>query len=153
LYNVPGRTVADMAHETTLRLAQVPGIIGIKDATGSLDRGAQLIKAVPAGFAVYSGDDPTAVELMLLGAHGKISARANGAPQAMGRLCQAALAGDALTARELHRKLLPLHQQLFIESNPIPVKWALQQLGRIRGGIRLPLTPLDPRHHDAVYDA
>lgn len=153
LYNVPGRTVADMANETVLRLAQVPGIVGIKDATGNVDRGVQLIKAAPAGFAIYSGDDPTAVALMLLGGHGNISVTANVAPRAMSLLCKAALAGDAPTAREWHMKLLSLHRQLFVESNPIPVKWALQQLGRIGGGIRLPLTPLDARHHDAVRGA
>ena len=150
LYNVPGRTVADMSHETVLRLAQVPGIIGVKEATGNIDRAAHLIKAAPAHFSIFSGDDPTAIALMLLGGHGNISVTANVAPRAMSELCKAAIAGDTKTAREIHLKLLSLHKNLFIESNPIPVKWALEQMGRIRGGIRLPLTPLDPRCHEAV---
>ncbi len=153
LYNVPGRTVADMSNETILRLAQVPGIIGVKEATGNIDRAAHLIKEAPAGFAIYSGDDPTAVALMLLGGHGNISVTANVAPRAMSDLCRAALAGDAKSAREIHLKLWSLHKNLFIESNPIPVKWALQQMGRIEGGIRLPLTPLDARYHEAVRAA
>jgi 4-hydroxy-tetrahydrodipicolinate synthase len=153
LYNVPGRTVADMAHETTLRLAQVPGIIGVKEATGNIDRAAHLIKSAPAHFGIYSGDDPTAIALMLLGGHGNISVTANIAPCLMSDLCKAALAADAKTAREIHLKLLSLHKNLFIESNPIPAKWALQQLGRVKGGIRLPLTPLDARYHDVVRAA
>jgi 4-hydroxy-tetrahydrodipicolinate synthase len=153
LYNVPGRTVADMSNETALRLAQVPGIIGIKDATGNLDRAAHLIKAAPAHFGIYSGDDPTAIALMLLGGHGNISVTANVAPRAMSALCKAALAGDAKTARELHMKLLSLHKHLFIESNPIPVKWALEEMGRMKGGIRLPLTRLDPQYHETVRAA
>src|SRR6185312_4240011 len=139
LYNVPGRTVADMSNETTLRLAQVPGIIGVKDATGNIDRAAQLIKAAPADFAIFSGDDPTAIALMLLGGHGNISVTANVAPKEMSQLCRAAIEGDAITARRIHLKLLSLHKQLFCESNPIPAKWALQALGRMEGGIRLPL--------------
>jgi 4-hydroxy-tetrahydrodipicolinate synthase len=150
LYNVPGRTVADMSNETILRLAQVPGIIGVKDATGNIDRAAQLIKAAPAHFSIFSGDDPTAIALMLLGGHGNISVTANVAPRAMSDLCKAALAGDAKTARDIHMKLLSLHKNLFIEANPIPVKWALEQMGRMKGGIRLPLTPLDARCHEAV---
>ena len=153
LYNVPGRTVADMSNETILRLAQVPGIIGVKDATGNIDRGAHLIKAAPAGFAIYSGDDPTAIALMLLGGHGNISVTANVAPRAMSELCKAALAGDVKTAREIHLRLLSLHKNLFIESNPIPTKWALQEMGRIPRGIRLPLTPLDARYHEVVRAA
>ncbi len=153
LYNVPGRTVADMSNETTLRLAQVPGIIGIKDATGNLDRAAHLIKAAPAHFGIYSGDDPTAIALMLLGGHGNISVTANVAPRAMSALCKAALAGDAKTARDIHMKLLSLHKHLFIESNPIPVKWALEEMGRMKGGIRLPLTRLDPQCHETVRAA
>ena len=153
LYNVPGRTVADMAHETTLRLAQVPGIIGVKEATGNIDRAAHLIKAAPKHFAIYSGDDPTAIALMLLGGHGNISVTANVAPRAMSDLCRAALAGDVATARALHMKLLSLHKNLFIEANPIPVKWALQAMGKMQGGIRLPLTPLDERCHDVVRSA
>ncbi len=150
LYNVPGRTVADMSVETMLRLAQVPGIVGVKEASGSIERAAQLIRSAPAHFAIYSGDDLTAIALMLLGGHGNISVTANVAPRAMSALCKAALAADAKAAREIHLKLLSLHKNLFIESNPIPVKWALQQLGRIQGGIRLPLTPLDARYHDSV---
>jgi 4-hydroxy-tetrahydrodipicolinate synthase len=153
LYNVPGRTVADMAHETVLRLAQVPGIVGVKEATGNIDRAAHLIKAAPKHFGIYSGDDPTAIALMLLGGHGNISVTANVAPRAMAQLCAAALAADAKTAREIHLKLLSLHKNLFIESNPIPVKWVLQQMGRMEGGIRLPLTPLDARYHEVVRTA
>ncbi|MCP3722815.1 4-hydroxy-tetrahydrodipicolinate synthase [Paraburkholderia sp. CNPSo 3272] len=153
LYNVPGRTVADMANETILRLAEVPGIIAVKEATGNIDRAAHLIKHAPKGFKIFSGDDPTAIALMLLGGHGNISVTANVAPRQMSDLCKAALAGDAKTAREIHMKLLSLHKNLFIESNPIPVKWALQELGRIEGGIRLPLTPLDARYHDVVRTA
>ena len=153
LYNVPGRTMADMSNETILRLANVPGIVGVKEATGSIDRAAHLIKAAPAHFGIYSGDDPTAIALMLLGGHGNISVTANVAPRAMAQLCKAAVAGDAKTAREIHLKLLSLHKNLFIESNPIPAKWALQQLGRMEGGIRLPLTPLDARYHDVVRAA
>ncbi|CAB3767361.1 4-hydroxy-tetrahydrodipicolinate synthase [Paraburkholderia solisilvae] len=153
LYNVPGRTVADMSNETILRLAEVPGVIGVKEATGNIDRAAHLIKAAPAHFAIYSGDDPTAIALMLLGGHGNISVTANVAPRAMAQLCKAALEADAKTARDIHLKLLSLHKNLFIESNPIPVKWALQQMGRMQGGIRLPLTPLDARYHDVVRAA
>jgi 4-hydroxy-tetrahydrodipicolinate synthase len=153
LYNVPGRTVADLANETILRLAEVPGIIGVKDATGNLDRGIHLIKHAPAGFAIYSGDDATATALMLMGGHGNISVTANVAPRLMSDLCRAAIAGEARVAREIHMKLLALHRHLFIEANPIPVKWALQQLGRIQGGIRLPLTPLDARYHEIVRGA
>ncbi|MFX1672122.1 4-hydroxy-tetrahydrodipicolinate synthase [Paraburkholderia sp. A2WS-5] len=153
LYNVPGRTVADMSNETILRLAQVPGIVGVKEATGNIDRAAHLIKHAPEGFMIFSGDDPTAIALMLLGGHGNISVTANVAPRQMSELCRAALEGDAKTARAIHLKLLSLHKNLFIESNPIPVKWALQELGRIEGGIRLPLTPLDERYHDVVRTA
>ncbi|CAG9267336.1 4-hydroxy-tetrahydrodipicolinate synthase [Paraburkholderia unamae] len=153
LYNVPGRTVADMSNETILRLAEVPGIIAVKEATGNIDRAAHLIKHAPNGFKIFSGDDPTAIALMLLGGHGNISVTANVAPRQMSELCRAAIAGDVKTAREIHLKLLSLHKNLFIESNPIPVKWALQELGRIEGGIRLPLTPLDARYHDVVRAA
>ncbi len=153
LYNVPGRTVADMSNDTILCLAQVPGIIGVKEATGNIDRAAYLIKHAPAHFAIFSGDDPTAIALMLLGGHGNISVTANVAPKEMSELCRAAIAGDAITARRIHLKLLSLLKQLFCESNPIPVKWALQALGRMEGGIRLPLTPLDERYHDVVRDA
>ena len=153
LYNVPGRTVADMQADTVLRLAQVPGITGIKEATGDIDRAAQLIKGAPAHFSIYSGDDLTAVALMLLGGHGNISVTANVAPRAMHELCAAAIRGDALTARRIHLDLLALHKRMFIEANPIPVKWALQAMGKIEGGIRLPLTPLAPQYHGAVRDA
>ncbi|CAH2809009.1 MAG: 4-hydroxy-tetrahydrodipicolinate synthase (EC [uncultured Caballeronia sp.] len=153
LYNVPGRTVADMNHDTVLRLAEVPGIVGVKEATGNIDRAANLIKYAPAHFAIYSGDDPTAIALMLLGGHGNISVTANVAPRAMSELCCAAFAGDAITARKIHLSLLSLHKQMFCESNPIPVKWALAVLGRMENGIRLPLTPLDARYHDVVRDA
>ncbi|WP_298014214.1 4-hydroxy-tetrahydrodipicolinate synthase [uncultured Aquabacterium sp.] len=142
LYNVPGRTVADMAPETALRLAQVPGVIGIKEATGNIDRAAWLIRQAPKGFSVYSGDDPTAFALMLLGGHGNISVTANVAPRAMADLCAAAMAKDAARAIDLHMKLLPLHKQLFCEPNPIPVKWALTRMGKVGGTLRLPLTEL-----------
>jgi 4-hydroxy-tetrahydrodipicolinate synthase len=153
LYNVPGRTVADMQVETTLRLAQVPGIVGIKDATGNLDRAAWLIKQAPAGFSIYSGDDPTAIGLMLLGGHGNVSVTANVAPRAMAELCAAAIAGDARGARAIHLKLLALHRHLFVESNPIPVKWALARMGRIGPALRLPLVPLSTSHHAALEAA
>ena len=153
LYNVPGRTVADMATETTLRLAHVPGIVGIKDATGNLDRGADLLRRKPADFAVYSGDDGTALAYILLGASGDISVTANVAPRAMHEMCAAALAGDAKKAIALNQRLIPLHQKLFVEANPIPVKWALARMGLIGEGIRLPLTPLAPAFHDTVAGA
>jgi len=150
LYNVPGRTVADMLPETVLRLAHVPGIVGVKEATGNIDRAAQLISEAPEGFAIYSGDDPTAVALMLLGGHGNISVTANVAPRKMHEMCVAALKGDVLTARRLHMELIALNKAMFVEANPIPVKWALQQMGRMQGGIRLPLTPLSESFHEAV---
>jgi 4-hydroxy-tetrahydrodipicolinate synthase len=153
LYNVPGRTVADMSNETILRLAQVPGVVGVKDATGNIDRAAHLIKYAPEGFTIFSGDDPSAIALMLLGGHGNISVTANVAPRAMSELCRAAIAGDAKTARAVHFRLLSLHKHLFAESNPIPAKWALQEMGKIRGGIRLPLTPLAPQYHETVRAA
>ncbi|MGY2486610.1 4-hydroxy-tetrahydrodipicolinate synthase [Cupriavidus sp. CP313] len=153
LYNVPGRTVADMNNETILRLAQVPGIVGVKEATGNIDRAAQLIKDAPEGFAIYSGDDPTAVALILLGGHGNISVTANVAPRKMHEMCVAALKGDVVTARRLHMELIGLNQAMFIEANPIPVKWALQQMGRMEGGIRLPLTPLSEGNYDYVRKA
>lgn len=143
LYNVPGRTVADMSVETTLRLAQVPGIVGVKEATGNIERAAWLVRDKPKHFALYSGDDGTAVALMLLGGQGNVSVTANVAPRLMHELCKAAVAGDALRARELHLQLLPLHKQLFCEPNPIPVKWALNRMGRCGPALRLPLTPLD----------
>ena len=142
LYNVPGRTVADMSVETMLKLAQVPGVIGVKEATGNLERAAWLIKQAPKGFSIYSGDDPTAVALMLLGGHGNVSVTANVAPRAMAQLCEAAMARDTARAIELHMQLLPLHKHLFVEPNPIPVKWALAKMGKCGGTLRLPLTPL-----------
>jgi 4-hydroxy-tetrahydrodipicolinate synthase len=142
LYNVPGRSVADMAHDTVLRLAQVSGIVGIKEATGNIERAQWLIKEAPPAFSIYSGDDPTAVALMLCGGHGNVSVTANIAPAQMHALCMAAIAGDASRAMEIQRALLPLHKALFIESNPIPVKWAASRMGLCKAGIRLPLTPL-----------
>jgi 4-hydroxy-tetrahydrodipicolinate synthase len=153
LYNVPGRTVADMANDTTLRLAQIPNIVGIKDATASIERGTDLVKRAPKDFAVYSGDDATGLALMLLGGHGVISVTANVAPRLMHEMCAAALAGDVARAREANCKLLGLHKHLFVEANPIPVKWAVAQLGLIEGGIRLPLTPLSAQYHDIVREA
>jgi 4-hydroxy-tetrahydrodipicolinate synthase len=153
LYNVPGRTVADMLPETALRLAQLPGIIGIKEATGNLDRAAWLIKQAPKGFSIFSGDDPTAVHLMMMGGHGNISVTANVAPRDMADLCQAAMSQDAKRAIALHMKLLPLHKQLFVEPNPIPVKWALAHMGKAGGTLRLPLTPLSPTSQELVKAA
>lgn len=153
LYNVPGRTVADLANDTALRLAEIGNIAGIKDATGNMERGAELIARAPAGFAVYSGDDASACALQLLGAQGNISVVANIAPRLMHELCAAALAGEVLKAREINARLLGLHRQLFCEANPIPVKWACQQLGLIGPGIRLPLTPLSSECHERVRNA
>jgi 4-hydroxy-tetrahydrodipicolinate synthase len=142
LYNVPGRTVADMQPETTLRLASVPGIVGVKEATGNIERAAQLIKQAPAGFSIYSGDDGTAVALMLLGGHGNVSVTANVAPRLMHELCMAAVAGDVPRARAIHFQLLSLHKQLFCEPSPAPTKWAMSRLGLCRPDVRLPITPL-----------
>jgi 4-hydroxy-tetrahydrodipicolinate synthase len=153
LYNVPGRTVADLQTDTTLRLAQVPNIVGIKDATANLERGSDLLRRKPQDFLVFSGDDATGLALMLLGGHGVISVTANAAPRLMHEMCAAALAGDITRAREINNRLLGLHRHLFCEANPIPVKWAVQQMGLIEGGIRLPLTPLSPGFHDQVRDA
>jgi 4-hydroxy-tetrahydrodipicolinate synthase len=153
LYNVPGRTVADMAHDTVLRLTQVPGIVGIKEATGNTERAQWLIREAPKGFAIYSGDDPTAVALMLCGGHGNISVTANVAPRAMHELCVAAMAGDSKRAMEIQFKLMPLHKHLFVEPNPIPVKWALHRLGRCGGALRLPMTPLTPANQPVVEGA
>ena len=153
LYNVPGRTVADMCNETTLRLAQIPNVVGIKDATGNIDRVGELIARAPEGFSVYSGDDASACAAMLMGGQGDISVVANVAPRLMHELCAAALSGDLNKARQLNFRLLGLHRQLFCEANPIPVKWACQQLGLIEGGIRLPLTPLSPECHERVRTA
>jgi 4-hydroxy-tetrahydrodipicolinate synthase len=142
LYNVPSRTVADMQVETALRLAQVPGIIGVKEASGQIDRAAWLIKQAPKGFSIYSGDDGTAVALMLLGGHGNVSVTANVAPRAMHALCMAAIAGNAKEAAAMHLKLLPLHKFLFVESSPAPTKWAMAKLGLCGSALRLPITPL-----------
>ena len=153
LYNVPGRTVADISNDTALRLAQVPGVIGIKDATGNIERGSDLIKRAPASFAVYSGDDASGMVLMLLGGQGVISVTANVAPRLMHEMSVAALSGDLARAREINFHLLGLHQKLFVEANPIPVKWALAEMGRIDGGIRLPLVPLSAAYHDTLRTA
>jgi len=153
LYNVPGRTVADLSNETTLRLAQVPNVVGIKDATGNIERGTELINRAPANFGIYSGDDASGLALMLLGGHGVISVTANVAPRLMHEMCVAALAGDAIRARAINARLLGLHQKLFVEANPIPVKWAVSQMGLIGAGIRLPLTPLAAQFHDTVREA
>lgn len=153
VYNVPGRTVADLANDTTLRLAQVPGIVGIKDATGNLERGADLLKRAPAGFSVYSGDDATALALMLLGGAGTISVTANVAPRLMHEMCMAAIGGDLATARRINFDLLGLHRNLFLEANPIPTKWACARMGLIGDGIRLPMTPLSSEFHERVRSA
>jgi len=142
LYNVPGRTVADMSHETVLRLTKVPGIVGIKEATGNIERAQWLIKETPADFAVYSGDDPTAVALMLCGGQGNVSVTANVAPKLMHELCKAAMAGDVQAAMDIQFKLLTVHKHLFVEPNPIPVKWAMERMGLCGGTLRLPMTPL-----------
>jgi 4-hydroxy-tetrahydrodipicolinate synthase len=153
LYNVPGRTVADMQVETALRLAGVPGIVGIKEASGEIDRAAWLIKQAPKGFAIYSGDDGTAVALMLLGGHGNVSVTANVAPAAMHALCAAAMAGDAKTAAEIHLKLLPLHKFLFVEPSPAPTKWAMARLGLCGAALRLPIMPLTEAGQQAIEQA
>jgi 4-hydroxy-tetrahydrodipicolinate synthase len=153
LYNVPGRTVADLSNDTALRLAEITNVVGIKDATGNIDRCADLIRRAPEDFAVYSGDDLSAIALMLLGGRGNISVTANVAPQLMREMCDAALAGDAAKARAVHFGLLPLHHSLFVEANPIPVKWAAAQMGLIGAGIRLPLTPLSAAYHDRLRQA
>lgn len=142
LYNVPGRTVADMQPETALRLAQVPGIVGIKEATGNIERACTLIKHAPPGFSIYSGDDPTAVALMLLGGHGNVSVTANVAPKAMHELCMAAIEGDVKRATKIHLQLLPLHKHLFCEPSPAPTKWAMAKMGLVGNHLRLPLVPL-----------
>ncbi|MDO9360885.1 MAG: 4-hydroxy-tetrahydrodipicolinate synthase [Polaromonas sp.] len=153
LYNVPGRTVADMLHATVLRLAEVPGIVGIKEATGNIERAQWLIKEVPEGFAIYSGDDPTAVALMLCGGHGNISVTANVAPRLMHELCVAAIAGDARAAMKIQLKLLPLHKNLFVEANPIPVKWAMARMGLCGPALRLPMTQLETANEATVENA
>lgn len=153
LYNVPGRTVTDMLPETAIRLASVPHVVGIKEATGNIERACWLIRQAPRGFSIYSGDDPTAVALMLLGGHGNVSVTANVAPRQMHDLCMAALEGRTREATQLHMKLLPLHKQLFCEPNPVAVKWALAQLGRCGESLRLPLTPLTPTGQQLVRSA
>lgn len=153
LYNVPGRTAADMHNDVTLRLAEIENIVAIKDATNDLDRGRDLIDRAPEDFLIYSGEDGTACELMLLGGKGTISVTANAAPNLMHRMCKAAISGDADTARTLNGQLAELHKAMFVESNPIPAKWAVAQQGFIGGGIRLPLMPLSSQHHDQVREA
>ncbi|MBY6212546.1 4-hydroxy-tetrahydrodipicolinate synthase [Microbulbifer agarilyticus] len=153
LYNVPGRTAVDMLPETVARLSSVANIVGIKEATGDLERARAVIDLIPEDFAVYSGDDATAAELILMGGHGNISVTANVAPAAVAQMCEVALAGDAETARAINQRIEQLHKTLFVESNPIPVKWALKEMGRIDSGIRLPLTELSAEHHGVVRDA
>ena len=153
LYNVPGRTVADMLHDTVLRLAQVPGIVGIKEATGNIERAQWLIREVPKGFSVYSGDDPTAVALMLCGGQGNVSVTANIAPRLMHELCVAAVAGDAKRAMEIQLKLMPVHKHLFVEANPIPLKWAMARMGLCGPAMRLPMTPLSKSNEAVVETA
>ena len=153
LYNVPGRTACDMLPETTLKLAQVPGIVGIKEASGNIERSAQLIKNAPKGFAIYSGDDGTAIATMLLGGHGNVSVTANVAPRLMSQLCQAAIAGDARSATQIHFQLLSLHKQLFCEPSPAPAKWAMSQLGLCGPHVRLPIVPLTAAGQAAVAQA
>jgi 4-hydroxy-tetrahydrodipicolinate synthase len=153
LYNVPGRTVADLQHETVLRLAQVDRIVGIKEASGNIERAAWLIKQAPRGFSIYSGDDGTAIALMLLGGHGNVSVTANVAPRLMHELCMAAIEGQTKRAVEIHLRLLPLHRQLFCEPSPAPAKWALSRLGLGNAAVRLPIVPLTPAGQALVEQA
>jgi 4-hydroxy-tetrahydrodipicolinate synthase len=153
LYNVPGRTVADMMHDTVMRLAKVDGIIGIKEATGNIERAQWLIREAPKGFSIYSGDDPTAVALMLCGGQGNVSVTANVAPKLMHDLCKAAMAGDVKKAMEIQFRLLPLHKNLFVEPNPIPVKWAMVRMGLCGGTLRLPMTPMTSANSPVVEAA
>lgn len=153
LYNVPGRSVADMQHETVLRLAQVPGIVGIKEATGNIERAQWLIRDLPKEFAVYSGDDPTAVALMLCGGKGNVSVTANVAPRLMHELCVAAMAGHVQKAMEIQFKLMPMHKNLFVEANPIPVKWAMARMGLCGDTLRLPMTELSKSQQPVVEAA
>lgn len=153
LYNVPGRTVADMSNETILRLAQIPGVIGVKDATGNISRGIELMRLRPKGFSVYSGDDATAMALMLCGANGNISVTANIAPRGMHQLCDAAINQRVAEAVAINNKLAPLHNKLFIEPNPVPLKWAMAEIGLIPSGMRLPIVPLAAEYHDIVRAA
>ncbi len=153
LYNVPGRTVADMHNDTIIRLADVPGIVGVKDATGNLARGTDLLRRIPKGFAVYSGDDATAMALVLCGGHGNISVTANIAPKMMREMVAAALEGNVVRAIELNNAVLPLHNNLFVEPNPVPLKWSMVELGLIESGMRLPLAPLGETYHETVRAA
>lgn len=153
LYNVPGRTGCDIQNDTVVRLSAIPNIIGIKDATGGIERGTDLLLKVPAHFAVYSGDDATSLSLLLLGGRGVISVTANVAPALMHQMCVKAMAGDVVAARDINAQLFALHQKLFVEANPIPVKWVLQQMGYIQAGIRLPLVNLSPQYHAILRDA
>ncbi|MEQ1487976.1 MAG: 4-hydroxy-tetrahydrodipicolinate synthase [Methylotenera sp.] len=153
LYNVPGRTGCDITNDTTIRLAAHKNIVGIKDATGGIERGTDLILRAPKDFAILSGDDATAMSLMLLGGKGVISVTANVAPKLMHEMCLAAVAGDAIKAREINAKLFPLHQKLFVEANPMPVKWVLAQMGLIKTGIRLPMVQMSAQYHDVLRAA
>ncbi|EUJ11392.1 dihydrodipicolinate synthase [Methylophilaceae bacterium 11] len=153
LYNVPGRTGCDIQNDTVVRLSAIQNIVGIKDATGGIERGTDLLLKVPADFVVYSGDDATSLSLLLLGARGVISVTANVAPALMHDMCVKAMAGDVTAARQINAKLFALHQKLFVEANPIPVKWVLQQMGHIQTGIRLPLVNLSPQYHAILRDA
>jgi len=153
LYNVPTRTVADMQNDTVLRLSQVPGIIGIKDASANIERGTDLIRRMPRNFAIYSGEDVTSLALILLGGHGVISVTANVAPKLMHQMCAAALVGDVKKARDINLKLLMLHQRLFVETSPAPVKWAMAEMGLIENGLRLPLVPMSEKNQTAVREA
>ena len=153
LYNVPGRTVADMTNETMLRLAKVPGIIGVKEASGNIGRNLELLRLAPESFAVYSGDDATAIALMMCGGKGNVSVTANIAPKAMHEMCKAAMSGNIAEAIAINNRLIPLHNKLFIEPNPVPAKWALAEMGMIPTGMRLPLVGLSAQYHDTVRDA
>jgi 4-hydroxy-tetrahydrodipicolinate synthase len=153
LYNVPGRTVADMQNDTVLRLAQVPKIVGLKDATGNVERASDLIRRAPKNFGLYSGDDGSSLAFLMLGGHGVISVTANATPRLMHEMCAAVFAGDVAKARAVNNKMLGLHRHLFVEANPIPVKWVLERMGLIGAGIRLPLTPLSSSFHDLLRGA
>jgi 4-hydroxy-tetrahydrodipicolinate synthase len=153
LYNVPGRSAADLAHDTVLRLAEVPGVVGIKEATGNIERAQWLLRDAPRGFSVYSGDDPTAVALMLCGGQGNVSVTANVAPRLMHQLCVAAMAGDTREAMAIQNRLLPLHRHLFVEANPIPLKWAMARMGLCGPALRLPMTPLAAAYQPQVEAA
>ncbi|OYY50357.1 MAG: 4-hydroxy-tetrahydrodipicolinate synthase [Methylophilales bacterium 28-44-11] len=153
LYNVPGRTGCDIHNDTVIRLSAISNIVGIKDATGGIERGTDLLLKVPTDFAVYSGDDATSLSLMLLGGHGVISVTANVAPKLMHEMCVKAMAGDVVEARKINAKLFGLHQKLFVEANPIPVKWVLQQMGHIQSGIRLPMVNLSQQYHAVLRQA